>query len=305
MGYNNIKMLYILIYCAVTLAIAGCSVTRPAMPPIINIEGISENLHTGQIIHLETKKVITFDRLIDQLESRELIFIGEVHDNPDHHLIQVQILQALMDRHGPFTVAMELFQEQQQALIDSYLEGNSTEETFLKQVKWNSQWGFDYHFYRPLILLAKERGVRILAINAPTSIVRKVARHGLQSLKPAERARLAGNIDLNNEGHKAYLREAYKRHAHLGLQDFDYFYQAQCVWEDTMAENIAEYLKKNGGKMVVFSGNGHIIKKFGVPDRTLRRLPVRMATIVLQPLLNGRTDIKKGMADYIWLTGNY
>ena len=70
-----------------------------------------------------------------------------------------------------------------------------------------------------------------------------------------------------------------------------------------MAENIARYLADNKGKMVVFTGNGHITDKYGIPDRVLRRLHVSLATIVLYPLTD-RTIISEKMADYIWLTSD-
>ena len=133
-------------------------------------------------------------------------------------------------------------------------------------------------------------------------MVRKVARSGLRSLTPEERAQTAREIDLGNEAHREYLTEVYQGHSHDALQDFDHFYQAQCVWEETMAQNIARELEDTPRKMVVFAGNGHIVNRFGIPDRVLRRIPVPMATILLYPLTE-RTILFKTMADYVWLTG--
>ena len=284
------------------LVTAGCALTKPIMPPLASVEGVRGHFLIGRIIDLESGKALSFDRFIDQLESEDLIFIGEKHDNPEHHLIQVQILQALMARYGDLTVAMEFFQEPQQPILDRYTEGTATETTFLKEVDWRKSWSFDYSFYRPLIFMLREKGSRIHAINAPSDIVKKVARSGLESLKPEERGQLARDIDLDNEKHRAYLRDVYKTHTSQELKKFDYFYQAQCVWEDTMAENIAEYLNKNNKRMVVFTGNGHIINRYGIPERTLKRIKVSMATVVLYPL-TGRETIKKETADYVWLTG--
>jgi len=55
--------------------------------------------------------------------------------------------------------------------------------------------------------------------------------------------------------------------------------------------------------MVVFTGNGHITDRFGIPERVLRRLQVSLATIVLYPLTD-RTIMNEKMADYIWLTSD-
>ncbi len=274
------------------------------MPPLATVEGISRHFTVGQIVQLETGKILSFEELIAQLETRDLVFIGEVHDNPEHHLIQVQILQALMARHGPVTVAMEFFQRPQQVIIDRYIMGESSESEFLKEVNWKKQWSFDYSLYRPLILTVKERKGKLLAINAPNDIVRKVARSGLKGLDPDERSLLAKNIDLNNEGHRAYLQDVFNNEAHGHLTNFDFFYEAQCVWEDTMAQNIAGSLEGTDEILIALTGNGHIINKFGIPDRTAARIPADMVTVLLTPIDDGLTLARKS-ADYVWLTGKY
>ncbi len=282
----------------------GCAAMKISAPPLATIPGVSGDFKIGQILDLKAGEVFSFDQLINRIASRDLIFIGEVHDNPEHHLIQVQILQALVDRFGPVTIAMEFFQKPQQPSLDRYLQGELTESEFLREVNWKGGWGFDYHFYRPLMLLARKNALGILAINAPHDVVRKVARHGLRSLGTDERNKLAKDIDLNNEAHRDYLRKVYEQHDHRELKRFDYFYEAQCVWEATMAQNLAEYLRENRTKLVVLTGNGHIVNKFGIPGRTIRRLPVSMVTILPYPL-NESEAIKKETADYVWLTAVY
>ena len=143
------------------------------MPPLASREGISGHFRVGQIIDIDSGSAISFDQLIDQLESKAVIFIGEVHDKPEHHLIQVQILQALMARYAPLAVAMEFFQRPQQQALERYMRGTATEELFLKEVEWHKGWAFDYHLYRPLLLMTREKGGEILAINAPNKIVKK------------------------------------------------------------------------------------------------------------------------------------
>jgi len=287
---------------AFSLLMGGCSVTGHRMPPLASIEGVPGHFARGRIIDLGSGKSISFEQLIDDLQAKDLIFVGEVHDNPEHHLMEVQLLQALTARSGPLTVAMEFFDITLQPVLDRYTEGKLSESVFLTDVGWQEGWSFPYHLYRPLIFSAKEKGNRLIGINLPNSVVRKVARTGLDSLTPEEREHAAEEIDLENQAHRRYLGEVFESHSHDQLRRFDYFYQAQCVWEDTMAENIALYLNDNPGKMVVFTGNGHIINRFGIPDRVLRRIPANMATVLLYPLTD-RLIINKNMADYVWLTG--
>ena len=294
------KLILTLSVLMVFLALTGCAGTKKSSPIMATIPGVSGHFKIGQILELKTGTVLSFDQLIDQISSKDLIFIGEVHDNPEHHLIQVQILQALVACCGPVSIAMEFFEKPQQSTLDRYHRGELDESEFLREV----DWGSDYHFYRPLIRMAKQHGAEVRAINAPREVVRKVARQGLASLDEPERNKIAKKIDLSNEAHRNYVREAYERHTHGDLKKFDYFYEAQCVWEDTMAESLAEYLKENETKLIAFTGNGHIINQFGIPDRTIERIPVSMVTIMPLPL-SEEVTIEKETANYVWLTADY
>jgi len=188
------------------------------------------------------------------------------------------------------------------------MSGNLDETVFLEQVDWKNSWRFPYHLYRPILWVSQDKGTAILGINAPNPVVKKVARSGLESLTPEERNQVARDMDLGNKAHREYLSTVFKQHSFgketpHGVKNFDHFYQAQCVWDETMAETIADYMAKQGGKMVVFTGNGHIADKFGIPERVLRRIDVKTATIVLYPLTE-RTTINKRLADYVWLTSD-
>jgi uncharacterized iron-regulated protein len=284
------------------LALSGCMTTRPAMPPSLTVKGVPERFQIGQIVDMNRAEAVRFDDLITALSGCDVIFIGEIHDNPEHHLIEVQILQALADRVGDrLAVGMEFFQRESQEAIDRYLHGSISESGFLEAVDWKESWGFDYFFYRPLMLLSKERGLRVLALNAPNVIVRKVARVGLSGLTAEERDHIAKHIDLGNEAERAYVREAFEGHEHADLKQFERFYEAQSVWEATMAETISHHLASSGGKMVVFSGSGHIVYKFGIPERTLQRIPVTEATVVLHPA-GSQEQLDKNLADFVWIT---
>lgn len=65
-----------------------------------------------------------------------------------------------------------------------------------------------------------------------------------------------------------------------------------------MAEAIAEHLTQR--KMIVLSGNGHIIKKFGIPNRASTRTRAPFKTLFLAPV-GSPIDLSDG--DYIWITG--
>jgi uncharacterized iron-regulated protein len=296
------RLFMVFFSCWVTLVLLGCTAKRLMPEPVVaRIPDVSEVFHRGQIIDLDSGQEASFDRLIDQASERDVVFVGELHNEPAHHLIEIQILEGLFARNPSLTLAMEFFQQDQQAIVDGYTLGDMTEKEFLSRVDWRKTWGYPYFYYRPLMLLAKQHRLKVLALNAPAEIVTKVAREGLGALDIAQRAQLPAHIDLSNEAERAYVRGTYLEHERFDLQSFQFFYEAQCVWEETMARNIADYMNVHHGKVIVFSGNGHIIRKFGIPDRTERRIPVSTVTIMCYPLPETVT-LKQGLADYVWLT---
>jgi uncharacterized iron-regulated protein len=289
------------IIVAICMCVIGCAGLRHSQPPTATIEGLPERFRPGQIVDLASGKVIAFDELIASIASKDLIFVGEAHDNPDHHLIQIQILQAVAGRSPSLTMGMEFFQKPQQPTVDRYVQGEIAEKEFLEAVDWKKTWGFDYHLYRPLMQLAREKRYRVLAINAPNSLVRKVARTGLKSLEPSERDQLPKEIDLTQDRHRAFLQEIYREHTPNDLKQFEFFYEAQCVWDEAMASVLAEHLASGKGRLIAFTGNGHIVNKFGIPDRTVRRFPASMVTVMPYPL-NGQATVDRASADYVWFT---
>jgi len=287
----------------------ACAPKKHVMPPLATVEGIQRHFSQGRIIDLKTGEAIDFTALIEKLKPVDVIFVGEVHNNPEHHLIQVQLLQALMARYAPpLAVAMEFFETTQQPVLDRFMNGELDETTFLEQVDWKNSWRFPYHLYRPILWVSQDKGTALLGINAPNAVVKKVARSGLVSLTLEERNQVARDIDLENKAHREYLDRIFKQHPFKknpkhSVENFDHFYEAQCVWDETMAQTIADYMEAQGGKMVVFTGNGHIMNRFGIPNRVLRRVDVKTATIVLYPLTE-RSTINKRLADYVWLTSD-
>ena len=288
----------------VVVAIIGCAGTKGPMVPMARIEGAKRPYFAGQILAPTHNLTLTYSELVNRLSRCNIVFIGEVHDNPDHHLIQLQLLQSLRERWGHLTLAVEFLPAQSQPILNEYLEGDISEQDFLRKVDWPKVWGFDYHFYRPLVDFQRINGDPISAINAPHAVVRKVAKNGLKSLSKAERDILPKEIDLTDKEHRAYLREVYRSHPHKRVDNFEFFYQAQCVWEETMAENIARLISNGINRVVVICGNGHIFRGLGIPKRLLRRIKLPVATVM--PFNLGQTTlIKRDIADYVWLTGRY
>ena len=57
--------------------------------------------------------------------------------------------------------------------------------------------------------------------------------------------------------------------------------EAQLLWDESMADNAATYLRQHPQRhLVILAGSGHLIYGSGIPRRLLRRLPVASATVI-------------------------
>ncbi len=265
------------------------------------LEGSGAAFQAGQIVDTRAGERIAFAELIQRLQAQELVFIGEVHTNAEHHLIQVQILQTLLDNAPETAVGIEYLPHTLQPVLDRFMSGQINETEFFNQTDWLKNWGFDAHLYRPLFYMIRREASGLLALNAPNAVIKAVARKGLQGLTSGQRNQLAADIALDNAEHRAVLQEIFKNHAHSQLPDFELFYQAQCARDATMAANIAADWKAQGRRMVVFCGNGHLDKRFGVPGRVQSRIADDSAVLLLKPL-QGSMRLDPAEADYVWLT---
>ena len=240
-------------------------------------------------------------QLIRQMAQVQIVYIGENHRNARHHVIQSELIEALQTAWPDIVVGMEMFDVTYQTVLEKWSSGQLDEQRFLELTHWYANWKFDFALYRPILSSIKDHRLKLLGLNLPVQIPPKISRGGIASLQPEDARYLPDQIDLTNSAHRAFTQKTYQGHHHRirGLENFEYFYEAQCAWEDTMAATIAHNLDTR--KMVVIIGNGHIFGKFGVPDRAFARTGASFRTICL---VSAGQEIRRDVADYIWVTPN-
>jgi uncharacterized iron-regulated protein len=284
----------------------GCaSMAKPA-PERLRLEGFSRELQVGDIVDTYSGAVISFEEMITDLAMRQVVYVGETHSSVNDHRIQKQILEALFHRNQGLVVGMEMFPRSVQPSLDRWTEGGIEEEEFLKSVDWERNWGFPVVLYRPLLDYCRTNHIRILALNAPPEIVRNIARRGLDQLDPTERALVATDFDFTVEQHRETIRRQYEQHRGMlnAVGGFDFFYEAQLAWEETMAETLAADLIHQPApeQILVIIGIGHVEYGFGVPARTFRRYPHTSKMVVPVPSNTPERILDPSMADYLWIT---
>jgi uncharacterized iron-regulated protein len=232
---------------------------------------------------IDTSRTQSFQDIMAKLANFQLIYVGENHTRYEDHKLQLEIIRYLYKRDPNLAIGMEMFTRPTQPAIDRYLNNEIDEKTFLRESHYFEIWRFDYRLYRDIINFAKYNNLPVVALNLERNIVSQVFRNGgTITLSEEDRELLPVARDLDIEGYRERIETAFYLHgAQNQPGDFSGFFQAQALWDETMAETIVDYLKKHPQKrMVLVVGSGHVNKDTAIPPRVARRLTVSQAVVV-------------------------
>lgn len=126
------------------------------------------------------------------LGGADVVFVGELHNDPVSHYIEQRVLEGWFEAHGhAAALSLEMFARDVQYIVDEYLAGLITDSHFQQA---SSPWSNYETDYRPLVEFAKDNGLAVIAANAPRRYANMVSRNGrkaLQSLSDQARGYLA------------------------------------------------------------------------------------------------------------------
>lgn len=251
-------------------------------------------------------EITVADQSLEPLIAADIVYLGETHDSAADHVAQLEIIQALYAENPKLAIALEMFQRPFQAVLDQYIAGEITEAELVAQTEYEKRWGFPWELYAPILRFAREKKIPVLALNAPNEVVSKVSSQGLESLTAEDYRYIPplSELDLLNVNYRNFVEAsfgAYQPHENF---NFENFFAAQVVWDETMAMAIAQFRQTHPDtKIITLAGQGHVIYGYGIPDRVQRRLGENLKQQIV--LLNPRPEqtVNTGdIADMFWYT---
>lgn len=257
----------------------------------------------------QPQQAYTNQEILQQLVKAKVVYLGETHDSAADHQAQLNIVREMQRQNRKIAIAMEMFQRPFQSAIDNYLAGKLTEEQLVEQTEYDRRWRFRWEYYAPFLRFAKENKLPVLALNTPSEVTRKVASQGLESLTAEDKKYIPpiSEIRTDNAEYRQMLLEVFQQHqkaAQGNSTAFERFLQAQVLWDETMAEKIAQFVKANPDyQVVVLAGKGHIMFGYGIPSRVERRLGVgnvKMRSVLFSSPTDSPLSASKPMADFVW-----
>ena len=242
--------------------------------------GLSKGEHMTAIV-VKPEKSATLPELMTNLRSERLIYVGETHTSVADHQVQLDVLRGMAARPEGLVIGVEWFQQPFQAVLDDFIAGRIDEAEMLRRTEYFDRWRFDYRLYRPIMQFARDKGIPVIALNAPAELTSAIGRVGINALPPELRKQLPDSYDVSDSDYEAALREVFLSHNRGDDQDsFQRFTEVQLTWDESMAQRVADYLAENpAGRMLVLAGRGHVAGRNGIPNRVTRRVGIEGVTI--------------------------
>jgi uncharacterized iron-regulated protein len=225
-------------------------------------------------------------RILDAAGQADVVFLGEQHDDTTAHAMQLEIFRGAVERYSKerkVALSMEMFERDVQTVLNEYLSGLITEPQFLAGSR---PWGNYKTDYRPLVELAKEKKLEVIAANAPRRYVNMVSRLGRDSLMGLSKQAKEWLAPLPyDDPSETYTK---KFNALMGASGDPGAANAhtpivfsQALWDATMAYSIARSLKKNKGELLVhLNGGFHTEGRLGTVEQLLRYRPKTKVIVV-------------------------
>lgn len=222
---------------------------------LLVFEAYSQEPQTHQIYNKQ-KEAVSFVDMTADLSNYDVVLFGEFHDNAIIHWLQLKTTEALYRNNQNLVLGAEMFETDNQLILDEYLQGNIATNRFEDEMRLWTNYKTDY---KPLVEFAKTNQLKFIATNVPRRYATLVSKQGMQVLDSlSEEAKsyfpsLPIKVDTITPGY-AEMLDMMKGHGMDG--DPMNFVAAQAIKDATMAHFVAQNLPSDG-VFLHFNGDYH------------------------------------------------
>ncbi len=128
-------------------------------------------------------KAVNYEKMIKAAEKADIVFFGELHNNPICHWLELQIAGDMFElKRKNLVLGAEMFETDNQLIITEYVCGKIKQKSFESQARLWPNYKTDY---KPLLEFAKDNQLEFIATNIPrryASVVNTSGFEGLDSL---------------------------------------------------------------------------------------------------------------------------
>ncbi len=250
-----------------------------------------DNARLGQIIDLRSGAQMTVTQLLGELAEASIVLLGEKHDNPDHHALQLWLLQSLEARRAQGSVVMEMLTVDQQdtvSRVQAKLREGIRPADLPLALNWHNGW--DWQQYSGVVAHVLEQPYPLLAGNLNRDALMAIYRNppeliGVESTRTDVTERLSEHI---REAHCNKLPQA-QLPAMLAVQQ---------QRDRSMAAVVLNAPKP----ALLIAGAYHARYDLGVPLHLQDLQADEQVTVRVLIFAEADQDVATGSADFVWYT---
>lgn len=245
-------------------------------------------------------KPVKYEKMMKKVAEKDVLFFGELHNNPIAHWLQLEMTEDLFDlRDKKLVLGAEMFERDNQILLNEYLGGIINEKNFEAEARLWPNYQTDY---KPLVQFAKSQELPFIATNIPRRYASLVFREGIEKLNDLEEegkryiAPLPIEIDLELPAYKDMLGMM-ASHSEGNIK----FPQAQAIKDATMAYSIVES-SVDDHQFIHYNGSYHSDRYQGIIwylNKYNNALSVASVKTIEQENIDELQEEMIGTADYI------
>ena len=251
------------------------------------------------VLYDKDGKRVEYAKMMEDMGQKELVFLGEIHNCPIAHWMEKVIIGDLYKLHGDkLILGAEMFERDNQLLLNEYLGGLIPESRFKAEAKLWDNYDTDY---APLVEFAKQNNLPFIATNVARRYANMVAKGGYEALDKVSEEAQEYIAPLPIKYLENPLVNAYFAHMMqpgMSKAPTENLAKAQTVKDATMAWSIAQSLKEY---MVHINGSFHSTGHAGIINYlNVYRPGLKIGTIevVQQDSVEELDTMYKGHADY-------
>ena len=226
-------------------------------------------------------------KLWNSISVADVVYLGEVHSDQRNHEYELELVKSLLARGLRVAVGWEMFSRIDQTLLDEFDRRQISLEQLLDQSGFKKSWGVYSPVYAKILATTVANGIPNIGLNATNTLVHQVAMG--QTLNQDERTQLPTGYRVHPGAFENFVN-LLGHHPGVAEADLHRYFDAQNIWDQTMADSIVEFHRKNPGtKLIVLAGRAHVQGGFGVPGYVTQKANLRQL-VLFPPASNSRTD---------------
>ncbi len=263
---------------------------------LLFVKGTMAQHKPAYVLYSAKGKKVSYGKMIKKLVKNDIVLIGEFHNNPISHWLELEITRDCFQQRK-LVLGAEMFEQDNQPALDLYLQGKLSPRGLDSMARLWSNYTTDY---APLVNFARDNQLRFAASNVPRRYASMVSKYGfevLDTLTAAEKlwmAPLPIHYDANLPGYK-HMMTMMAGHGSANMP------RAQALKDATMAHFILQYFVP-GNLFIHYNGSYHSDNYDGIVWHLRQRnaaLRIATVTTVVQADIHRLLPENNNRADFI------